>query len=68
MRSDVSKLERIAKFRRSKAEPDVLFEAAYGHEGGQTCDGCSVNKHEARQARDSEEEVATHYDTIASGN
>jgi nucleoside phosphorylase len=68
LREHVSKLERITKFQRSKAGPDVLFEAAYGHEGGQTCDECSVNRHETRQARDSEEEVVTHYGTIASGN
>jgi nucleoside phosphorylase len=64
----VSKLGSISKFQRSKAGPDVLFEAAYDHEGGQTCDRCSVDRHEARQARDSEEEVVVHYGTIASGN
>jgi nucleoside phosphorylase len=68
LREHVSKLERITKFQRSKAGPDVLFEAAYGHEGGQTCDGCNVNRNEARQARESEEEVVVHYGTIASGN
>jgi nucleoside phosphorylase len=56
------------KFQRSKAGPDVLFEAAYEHEGGQTCAKCSSDRHEAREPRDSEEEVATHYGTIASGN
>jgi hypothetical protein len=64
----VSKLERIAKFQRVKAGPDVLFEAAYDHGGGQTCDRCSVDRQEVRQPRESEEEVVTHYGTIASGN
>jgi nucleoside phosphorylase len=68
LREHVSRLEHIIKFQRSKAGPDVLFEAAYGHEGGQTCDGCNVNRHEGRQARESEEEVVVHYGTIASGN
>jgi nucleoside phosphorylase len=64
----VAKLEGIAKFRRSKAGPDVLFEAAYNHEGGQTCDGCNLSRQDARQARDSGEEIVVHYGTIASGN
>jgi nucleoside phosphorylase len=64
----VSKLERIAKFQRAKAGPDVLFEAAYDHDGGQTCDQCSVDRQELRQLRESEEEVVVHYGTIASGN
>jgi nucleoside phosphorylase len=63
-----SRLQRISKFQRSKAGPDILFEAAYEHEGGSTCDGCSPNKREIRQVRESEEEVALHYGTVASGN
>jgi nucleoside phosphorylase len=64
----VSTLERIAKFQRAKAGPDVLFDAAYDHDGGQTCDHCSVDRQEPRQPRESEEEVVVHYGTIASGN
>jgi hypothetical protein len=66
----VSKLERNAKFQRVKAGPDVLFEAAYDHVGGHTCDQCSIDRHEVRQPRESgdEEEVAVYYGTIASGN
>jgi nucleoside phosphorylase len=65
----VSKLERIAKFQRLKAGPDVLFEAAYDHVGGHTCDQCRVDRHKVRQPRGSEEEeVVVHYGTIASGN
>jgi nucleoside phosphorylase len=63
-----SKLERIAKFQRVKAGPDVLFEAAYDHGGGQTYDRCSLDRQEPRQLRESEEEVVVHYGTIASGN
>jgi len=59
-------LERIPRFQRSKAGPDVLFDAGYDHEGGQTCDGCKIDHHEAREPRD--EEVVSHYGTIASGN
>jgi nucleoside phosphorylase len=64
----VAKLGRISKFQRSKAGPDVLFNATYDHEGGPTCDACSVDRQEQRRPRDSEEEVAIHYGTIASGN
>ncbi|KAH8621577.1 hypothetical protein IG631_23792 [Alternaria alternata] len=64
----VSKVERIARFERLRAGPDVLFNAAYNHVGGQTCDKCSVDKHEAREPRNNEEEVVVHYGTIASGN
>ncbi|CAN9183440.1 unnamed protein product [Alternaria alternata] len=64
----ITKLEGIAKFQRSRAGLDVLFEAAYEHEGGQTCDKCSSDRHEAREPRDSEEEVSVHHGTIASGN
>ncbi|KAF2831839.1 ankyrin, partial [Ophiobolus disseminans] len=64
----VSKLERIAKFQRVMAGPDILFEATYDHDRGQTCDRCRVDRQEARQPRESEEEVVVHYGTIASGN
>jgi nucleoside phosphorylase len=64
----VSKIGRIPMFQRQKAGPDVLFEAAYDHEGGHTCDKCSTDRQEARQPRDGEEEVVVHYGTIASGN
>jgi hypothetical protein len=62
------KLERISNFPRVKAGPDVLFEAAYDHGRGQTCDRCGVDRQEPRQLRESEEEVVVHYGTIASGN
>jgi nucleoside phosphorylase len=62
------KLDLIPKFQRSKTGSDVLFDAAYDHEGGQTCDKCSTDRQEARELRDSGEEVVVHYGTIASGN
>jgi nucleoside phosphorylase len=64
----VSKLERIAKFQRVKAGPNVLFEAAYDHVRGHTCDQYSVDRLEVRQPQENEEEVAVYYSTIASGN
>ena len=64
----IAKLEGIARFRRNKAGPDVLFEATYDHEAGQTCDECDASRQDTRQARDSGEEVAVHYGIIASGN
>ena len=63
----VSKLDSISKFQRGKAGPDVLFEATYDHEGGQTCDLCNTDRQLARQPRESEG-VVVHYGTIASGN
>jgi nucleoside phosphorylase len=64
----ISKLDRLPKFQRSKTGPDLLFKAAYDHIGGQTCDLCSTDREEARQQRESKEEVVMHYGTIASGN
>lgn len=64
----VSTLERIPVFQRHKAGPDVLFEAAYNHRPGDTCDRCSVDKQQSRPQRSSGTEVAVHYGTIASGN
>lgn len=64
----IAKLGGVGEFQRSKAGPDVLFEAGYEHEGGQTCAKCSSDRHEAREPRDNDKAVATHYGTIASGN
>ncbi|KAJ4298062.1 hypothetical protein N0V90_005961 [Kalmusia sp. IMI 367209] len=63
-----AKLDRIPKFQRSKTGPDVLFDAAYDHKGGQTCDNCSMDRQEIREARDGNEGIVVHYGTIASGN
>ena len=64
----MAKLDRLLIFRRDKAGADVLFNAAYDHEGGQTCDKCSEDRKETRQPRDNEEDIVVHYGTIASGN
>ncbi|KAJ8115099.1 hypothetical protein OPT61_g3184 [Boeremia exigua] len=48
----IAKLQGLSKFQRSKAGPDVLLDTDAG----------------AQEPRDSEEEVAVHYGTIASGN
>ncbi|KAF2679909.1 WD domain protein [Lentithecium fluviatile CBS 122367] len=64
----IAKLENVPKFRRDKAGLDILFEATYNHGGGQTCGSCSTDRQEARQPRESGEEVVAHYGTIASGN
>ncbi|KAJ6439094.1 Endonuclease/exonuclease/phosphatase [Purpureocillium lavendulum] len=63
----LSKLQRNPVFRRDKAGPDVLFEAAYDHQGGPTCDLCDTNRQVVRMPRDSEDTVI-HYGTVASGN
>jgi hypothetical protein len=63
----LSKLSHMPGFQRDKAGPDVLFEAAYDHEGGYTCDKCKADKQEDRQPRQSGEAVV-HQGTIASGN
>jgi nucleoside phosphorylase len=63
----ITKLEKINTFQRNKAGPDVLFEGTYNHEGGRTCDSCSVDRQEAREPRENEE-VMIHYGTVASGN
>ncbi|KAH0558666.1 hypothetical protein GP486_004684 [Trichoglossum hirsutum] len=62
-----SQFSRMPKFQRDNAGPDVLFEAAYDHEGGQTCGLCKREREVDRQRRESEE-VVVHYGTIASGN
>ena len=64
----IAKLHNVPKFQRDKAGLDVLFEATYNHERGQTCGSCSMDRQEARQPRESGEEVVAHYGTIASGN
>ena len=65
----LSKLEGVPRFQRGKTGPDVLFEAAYDHEGGSTCSKCSADRQEDREPRENEDElVVVHYGTIASGN
>lgn len=68
MMEHLSRLEQIGRFRRNRAGPDILFEATYSHERGQTCAGCNDGKQVIRQPRESGEEVVVHYGAIASGN
>jgi nucleoside phosphorylase len=70
-----SKLEALPRFQRTKAGPDILFEAAYvhgekpyNHGEEQTCEHCSVDRQIERKSRESENEVKVHHGTIASGN
>ncbi|KAF2180776.1 Pfs domain protein [Zopfia rhizophila CBS 207.26] len=63
----ISKLDCIPEFQRDKAGPDVLFKAAYNHEGGQACELCNTDKQEAQQPRE-REEVRVHYRIITLGN
>ena len=64
----IARVERKSGFQRSKAGPDVLFEASYDHEGEGPCDKCAKDKRKNREPRKSGEEVVVHYGTIASGN
>ena len=63
----IAKLWRLREFTREATGPDVLFEAEYNHEHGQTCQSCSADRQVDRQPRPNEETVI-HYGTIASGN
>jgi nucleoside phosphorylase len=54
-------------FRYQGAGQDQLFEAAYDHEDGETCDECDINKLVARPAR-KDPAPKIHYGNIASGN
>ncbi|PVH94219.1 TPR repeat protein [Periconia macrospinosa] len=67
VREYIARLDHISGFQRSEAGPDVLFEATYDHERGQTCDACLTDRHKARPPRSNKKEVV-HYGTIASGN
>src|SRR6202035_4387939 len=57
----------LAHFLRGEATPDILYESAYSHAGGPTCDRCSKERVIERTPRVSQEAVI-HYGTIASGN
>jgi nucleoside phosphorylase len=64
----LSTLERYPAFQRRRAGPDLLFEAAYNHEHGATCDQCSAESRQPRTEREGGAAVTVHYGTIASGN
>jgi nucleoside phosphorylase len=64
----IALVEHNPEFHRSKTGPDVLFDAAYDHEGGADCNNCAADRQENRQPRETGKEVLVHYGTIASGN
>jgi nucleoside phosphorylase len=49
------------------ADQDQLFQATFGHEGGETCDQCDIQKMVARPSR-TDSAPRIHYGNIASGN
>ncbi|ERF70494.1 hypothetical protein EPUS_07350 [Endocarpon pusillum Z07020] len=62
----ICKLNSLPIFAREKAGPDILYEADYNHEGGDTCEQCSRACVVDRQQRT--QDILVHYGTIASGN
>lgn len=62
-----SRLKRLPHFARESAGQDLLYEPAYHHVGGSTCDNCSNEYLVKRPARKSQGTIV-HYGTIASGN
>ena len=62
-----SKLTRLPGFTREMAGHDVLFETDYNHVGGAACERCSTERELKRPPR-SDQEIAVHYGTVASGN
>jgi nucleoside phosphorylase len=63
----LSRATALSGFSRENAGPDELFESAYYHVGGSTCESCSNERVVQRTVRQSSE-VIVHYGTIASGN
>jgi nucleoside phosphorylase len=67
----VSQLNKLKKFKRELAGPDLLFKADYDHVDydhfdGEMCAQCSKENIIERKSRD--REIMIHYGTIASGN
>ena len=63
----VSKLCHLLEFIRNAAGPDVLFKAAYNHEGGPICHSCRSDKSVDRPPR-GDEGTIVYYGIIASSN
>lgn len=63
----LSKLTRLQDFTHQGEGSDVLYRAAYDHEGGQTCEDCDRKQAVTREVRETLD-VVFHYGTIASGN
>ena len=64
--SHLLKLSSLPEFTRENAGPDVLFEVAYKHMGGEGCEQC--NKERVVHRRPRGQKIVIHYGTIASGN
>lgn len=62
----ISQLNKLPKFKREAAGPDILFMADYEHIDGETCAQCSAAKLVERKPR--AKDIVIHYGTIASGN
>lgn len=65
--TNLAAFDRLPRFQHAEAHPDILFEAAYDHGGGTTCEQCNRKRIIHRSARP-QEEVVIHCGTIASGN
>jgi nucleoside phosphorylase len=63
----VSMVQKLPRFTRLAAGPDILYQASYKHAGGPSCDGCSADQAVSRQPRENDE-IKVHFGTIASGN
>ncbi|OAL45572.1 hypothetical protein IQ07DRAFT_576125 [Pyrenochaeta sp. DS3sAY3a] len=63
----LTKLNRLPKFTREAAGPDVLFKPEYLHVGGSSCEPCAAAQQVQRKERASLTPVV-HHGTIASGN
>jgi nucleoside phosphorylase len=62
----VGHFKSLPGFESPSSEQDVLFEAEYKHDGGDTCKDCDRYKAVRRGSR--EKRIVVHYGTIASGN
>jgi hypothetical protein len=58
----------VEKFGHQGAEHDELFEAGYGHRGGDSCDGCDRARVVKRTPERKDDRPRMHYGNIASGD
>ncbi|KAI6783325.1 nucleoside phosphorylase domain-containing protein [Emericellopsis cladophorae] len=63
----LARLDSLPHFRREAAGPDILFDAAYNHQGGPSCRLCKLDRRVDRPPRGHDNPVV-HYGTIASAN
>jgi nucleoside phosphorylase len=62
----VSQLNKLEKFARETAGPDLLYDTNYHHVSGDSCQMCDRTRLVERKPRD--QEIMVHYGAIASGN